>query len=151
MRLGEDLLSDEPRGEPREIAPPVVGVVVAPIPFRLLWSIEGGVDLDLRPPVRSIEDRDRGADEDGAEDPLGMLGGQPQRVSGAHGEARDDRPIGPGRVEDRERVSDVFGVGVGGGVGRPVGVAVAAAVERDDPKEPGEVRDLQLPVPGVEE
>ena len=92
-----------------------------------------------------------GALEDGGLDAIRMLGGEPERPASAHRQSHDDRSLDAGRVHHRDGVCDELGVGIRGDLGRPVGSAVAAAVERHDPPVPGEERDLHLPATRVED
>ncbi len=80
-----------------------------------------------------------------------MPGGEQQRPLCAHREADHERAIGRGRVEHAQRVGGELGLRVGRGLGGPVRAAVAASVERDHPAVPGQVGDLHLPLPGMDD
>jgi hypothetical protein len=74
-----------------------------------------------------------------------------QRPGRAQRQGHQHRPLGAGGVHDRQRVGGELGWPVGLGARRPVGAAVAAAVEGDHPVAAGQVGNLQLPVPRVDD
>lgn len=80
-----------------------------------------------------------------------MFGGEQQGPLRAGGERHERRALGAHRVHDREGIRDEFVLGVGRGVARPVGSAVATSVEGKHPEVPREVVDLRLPVPRVDD
>ena len=88
-------------------------------------------------------------DEDGPIDALRMLGGEQQAALAAERKADDHRALGPGRVEHRKCVVREPALVVPGGLGRPVGLAVAPPVERDHAAVAREIGDLHLPVARV--
>ncbi len=79
-----------------------------------------------------------------------MLGGEAERVAGTHRHPDHHGPVRVRRFEDREGIGDVLRIGVRGTLLRSVGPPVAPSVERHDPEQAREIRDLELPVPRVE-
>src|SRR5215813_8494726 len=79
-----------------------------------------------------------------------MLDGEDQIVSGV-APRHDGHALGPGFIQHRERVAHSCPPVVGGHVERAVGTPVAAPVERHHPAMAGEVGNLELPGPGVED
>lgn len=63
----------------------------------------------------------------------------------------EEGALGVGRIEHGERIGGELGYRVMLGAGRPVGAAVAAAIERDDAAVAREARDLRLPVVRVDD
>ena len=144
--LGEDL-REEVLEELPVVLEPVVAVVLRPALVGVEPLVER-VDVPLGVPGG---ERDGGADEDRAGDPIGMVGGEQRAPEGAAGEADHDGRLGPGRVHDGERVLGEFVLGVGGDPARTVGLPVPAAVEGEHAEVAGEVGDLHLPVARVDD
>ncbi len=89
------------------------------------------------------------ADEHGTSDPLGREPCELELVLRAGGEAHHHRPLGAGCVHQRQAVAGDFRGCVALGVTAAIGAPVAEAVHRKHPEVAREVRDLHLPVPGV--
>ena len=143
VRLVEHLREEELE-EAAVVLEPVVAVVLLPALVVVALLVPRQVAA-----VDRLAERHRGADEDRALDPLGVLGGQQQRALGAERERHEVRALGAGRVHHRERVGDVVGRGVA--ALRAVGEPVAAAVEQQHAAVAREVRDLHLPVARVDD
>jgi hypothetical protein len=147
MRLGEHLAGEELE-EVAVLAQPVVTVELGPA--------LGGVELILervdgaRVPG-GVQRRHGRIEQDRAEHPAGVGGGQLHRPTATAGQAGNHRPVGADRVQHGDRVGHELTVGVGLGLGRPVGAAVATAVEGDHPEVARQIGHLRLPVPGVDD
>jgi hypothetical protein len=147
MRLREDLAHEEV--DPVcVIDEPVVPVVLRPALVDLVALFEV-VDGACRNGLASTGIR--GADKDSTRDSVRVLGREDESALGAHGEAGDHRPLGLGGIQHLDRVRRVFPLVVRLGLQRSVGLPVAAAVEGDHAGVSGEIRNLHLPVAGMEE
>lgn len=80
-----------------------------------------------------------------------MIGRQDEGILGAGREADHDGPLDAQAVEDVERILQVLMSVEAVGVGRAIGSAVAARVERDDAVVARQEGDLHLPVAAVDE
>ena len=130
----------------------VSGPVAQPVAVGLLGPalVGPGLAVERVLPVLGLVEPQGRADQDQAGDPLGVLGGQDQRL--AHVAPGDHhRPVDPGRVQHGQGVGGELAPPVGVEVLGPVRAAVAAGVEGDHPGVPGQVRDLALPEPGVDD
>jgi hypothetical protein len=67
----------------------------------------------------------------------------------AQRQADENGPVHPCRIQHRDRVVHVLPIAVGLCGHRPVGPAVAAALDRDHAEPPRQVRHLSLPLPGM--
>ena len=146
VRLGE-ALGEEELKEAQVVPLPVVAVVLGPVAVAREWLVEG-MHLPLR---MAGGEADRGTDVDDAVDALGVFGGEDRAPQRTAGERDQHRPVGGGRVHDGERVVGELVRGVRRWAGGTVGAAVAAAVERHHPEVAGQVGDLRLPEPGVDD
>src|SRR5579883_1793815 len=63
----------------------------------------------------------------------------------------EDRRSCVGLVHDRERIADVVVEAIGGGIGRPIGPAVPAAVIGNAAEAPAEIRQLRLVNPRMDD
>ena len=147
VRLREDL-TDEEVDEAVVVAQPVVLVVLRP-------ALVGG---ELLVPgvrgargIRRDDERDCAADEHRPENALRMPRREVQRVECAERDAHDDRGVDTSRVENGGSVIGELDRVVRLRTERPVGEAVPTAVEGHDPVVAGQVRDLALPHPGVDD
>lgn len=96
-------------------------------------------------------DRKQRPDENSADHPLGVVRGEPQPPLGAARDPRDECLLGIGRVHDRQGVVGELIGPVATGVRRVIRLSVAEPVKGHDAEVPGEVGDLALPVPGMEQ
>src|SRR6266566_7902086 len=111
-----------------------------------------GVEVvDLAPGQRRREEGHPGRDVHDAMHPVRVQGRRQERRPRAAADPDQNRPVDAGRVHDRDGVGHELGVGVGGGRLRSIRPAVAARVDGDDPRRPGQVRHLRLPGPGVDQ
>jgi hypothetical protein len=99
---------------------------------RLLLRSEDHPVVDARHDALCAGGGDLGSDveDDESVDPVGMGGREEVGVVAAHRQAHQDDPVQAERVEEAEDISDHQPAAV---FGRPVGVAVTALVERQDP------------------
>ncbi len=146
----------EPLDEITEIATKVQGVELRPAARRDRFALEPRLHPRMgHDPVAQAAKRAAGgeprADQDKAEHPLGVLGGEQEGALGAARETDDDRLLGPGRVKDVEGVLGELRLGICLDGAGPVALAVAARVEDDHAVMTGEVGDLHLPHPRVHE
>ena len=146
VRLREALPQEELE-EVVVVAQPVVDVVLRP-PFVGVERLVEGVHPALGQLRRQ---RNRRADERGAGDALRVLGSEQDAPQRGARDADHDCALGRGRIEHSECVERELADRVRLRAHGPVGAAVAAPVERDDPAVAREVRDLHLPVPRVDE
>ena len=141
MRLAEDLAEEELE-EAAVVARPVVPVELRPALVGVQLLVEC-MDVALGGGQRVGEG---GADVGYAVDPVGMVGGQERGPMGAARESHQQRALGVRGVHDRESVVGELAGQVGIRPARPVGAAVAPAVERQHPEMAREVGNLPLPV-----
>src|SRR5688572_7500346 len=78
-----------------------------------------------------------------------MLGGDDDQGRGRGRESNEDGRSQPGRVHHPDEIGGASPGRMGKRVLWPVGTPVAASIPGDDPVAPGEVRDLGLPDPRV--
>ncbi len=145
MRLVEQL-SEEELGVAPPVAQPVVPVALSPALLGVEHLVEGVLSAGRQ---GRGEERRPGGHGHHAEHPVGVLARGQQCTPGAGAQPHQDRTVDAGRVHDRDRVGHPLGVRVGLGRLRPVGPAVAARVDGDHLEEPGQVRHLRFPAPGV--
>ncbi len=145
VRLGEHLAEEELE-EPAVVPQPEVPVELRPA----LVGLELGVEWEcIAPETGRDEERDRGRENGRPERALGVPPREERRVEAAERESDDARLLDACGIEHRGRVVGVLDGVVRAGIGRAVGQPVAATVERDDGRVPGEVGDLALPHPRV--
>ncbi len=147
VRLGQALREEELE-EVLVLLDPVVAVVLPPTVVRLAWLLER---LGRPRPRHRRRQRESRSDERDLLDPLGMIGREDERPLGPPRQRDEDCALGAGRVQHSERIRGELVLPVRIRVCRPVRAAVAASVEGDDPREAGEVGDLQLPVTRVDD
>ena len=145
--LGEALREEELE----ELLVVLEPVVAVPLPPAVV-VVARLAELRGRPAAgHDRRQRQRRRDEDHLLDPLGVARGEVQRPFRAAGQRHQHRALGGGRVHHRERVGGELLLPVGVGLGRAVGPAVAATVEREHPAMPRQVGDLHLPVARVDD
>ncbi len=150
--LGRVGLGQAPREEELQEAAVVAQPVVLVVPGPALVGVqrlEEGVDGPLgmgRGQADGRSDVDEpGRPGRGGRRPAASPTGAPQESETST--ARSVR----GRVQHGQGVGRELPLGVGGGAGRAVRAAVAAPVEGEHPEVAGQVRDLRLPEPGVDD
>jgi hypothetical protein len=140
VRLGEGLGHEELE-ELAVVRAPVMGVVLGPPLVAVPWLEELRTD---EPALVQGHPR-----QDQPVDPLRVVRGEDGARPRAAREADERRALDARRVEDGAGlVGDPVVVIPGRG---PVGAAVARRVEREGPEVAGEVGDLQLPDPAVDD
>ena len=97
--------------------------------------------------VRRVVETEGACHEDGAEDTVGVSGGEAEQVAGPDGDADGDGCICTDCIEDGDGILDRLQRGVRSDVAGSVAATVAPRVEGHDPEVPGEVGDLPLPEP----
>src|SRR6266540_220571 len=147
MRLRE-YLREEEADEVLIVGEPVVSVELRPA----LVGLEVVIERIDRPRARRPRrQRNRRRDECNAFDTVRIPRGEYQSSLGAHREANGGGSLRLGRVEHRECVRRELRLGVRGRIGRAIRLAVTPPVERQDAEVPGEVRELELPLPRVDD
>ncbi len=142
-RVGEEELQ-----ESSMVPEPVVPVVLGPALVGVEDLLETCRDGPLGGPGGQ---RNGGGDEHRTQGSLRVLGRKDERSLSPHGQGHDDGAIGIGLVQHGQGIGDVLPLLVGFGSARAIRTTVAAAVERHHPVVPGQVRDLHLPVAGVDD
>jgi hypothetical protein len=144
VRFGEHL-GEEELEEAAVVAQPVVAVVLRPA----LISAELLVPALRRAVHWCCGERQVWGVEDGSGHQVRVPGCQQQRALRAERQRHDHRVPGPGGIHHRQCVGGELAL-VAAGL-RAAGAAVAPAVEGDDPAVPGQVGDLHLPVPRMDD
>ena len=141
--LGHQLVEEEVE-EPGVVTQPGVAVVAAPalvVPGVLPPQLEGGLALGgERPQVA-----DRRCESDPGGHLLGMVRRQVERRQVPHRQPDHHRPLGPGGLEHVQRIPRQLRARVRRPRLRAVGRPVAARVEGDHSRTPGQERHLELP------
>ena len=144
VRLGEHL-GEEELQEAAVIPQPVVEVVFRP-------ALVGGQHLIPRVTRAVLQrrgERHGRADEHGPGHAVRVLGRQDEGALRADRQRHDHRALGRGGIHHRQGIGGELRFPVSGR--RAVGAAVAAAVEREHAAVPGQVGDLHLPVPRMDD
>ena len=145
VRLGEHLPEEELE-EVAVVLEPVVAVVLGPALVGLERLVERRRD------ARGVlGERGGGGDEHRGRDPLGMLGGEQHAPQRARRQPDHHGTLDARRVHDRQRVGGELPLGVGVDGLRPIRASVSTSVEREHARVAGEIRDLPLPVPRVDD
>ena len=144
---------DEPLDEPGEVASPGVPVVAAPVvvwPAAVLLESQPGRD---ERGVGICGDVDRRRQQRNPGHPIRVQSREQVRQRPAEGVADQDsrRLVGCGGIKHGEGVSEQLGDRVGRGVERLTRSAAAAEVVGDDAGDAGQLRQLPIPHPAVDD
>jgi len=145
--LREDL-GEEELEEVLVVLEPVVAVPLLPAAVRLVPLLELLLGGSAR---HSWGQRQGRRDEHHPGDAFRVPSGKQQRPLGAAGQRDEDGPIGAGRVHHGERVVRELLLDVGLRLRRAIRPPVTTTIEGDHAAVAGEVRDLQLPAPRVDD
>ena len=147
VRLGEALREEE-LDEVVVVLEPVVAVPLPPPDVVLATLVEV---LDGRQARSSRRQRQSRRDEDQLVDSLRVARGNVQRPLRAPRQRHQHGALRGGRIHHCQRVGRELLLAVGVGLGRAVRAPVAPPIERQHTAVAGEVRDLHLPVPRVDD
>ena len=100
-----------------------------------------------RPAGLGVAEAGPGVEQHQGADHLGMGEVEGERHVTAERETADDRAVDPAVAQQCRHVLDRQRLGIGRGIFRVVGLAVAAHIPGDDPVARGEGRDLSVPHP----